>query len=237
MSTPPARLSLKQQRRLHRVKDTLKKRCWAELKRRRQANIDAHRQMDDATLVQQVMQQEFAAYQQSQDMSRKLADPSSSSSSLPSSSSSATQDNEQEDLIELWDAIARELMMEETRQLLEMDDAAAEVAEQELQLAEQQTMQTVQAADDSGVVCPVCLRSCLRQRRCVIWCECGLTLNTQHDSMTLHDFSCMLHQMIQSHAATGCAGELQWSKMAAAMQPSVHVLVAQCPTCRAYELL
>eukprot|EP00043_Microstomoeca_roanoka_P029634 m.22591 g.22591 ORF g.22591 m.22591 type:complete len:228 (+) comp9335_c0_seq1:206-889(+) len=206
------------------VKELFKQKCREELKRRRQQGLDRSRDLSQASVIQDVMQSQWASF--GADAETQLEQIAEEDSEL-----------DQDSLIQLWESIAQELLFEESVQALEQDDMEAERAEVELKLEEEQLLQTVQSAEGVQVACPVCLRSLLKQTKCVIWCDCGLALNTQNDSMTLRDFGSMLNQTLEAHSSTGCHGQLMFSANQEMLGSSFSLLMCQCNVCDKYEVL
>eukprot|EP00052_Salpingoeca_macrocollata_P028363 m.273868 g.273868 ORF g.273868 m.273868 type:complete len:122 (+) comp22853_c0_seq24:307-672(+) len=87
-----------------------------------------------------------------------------------------------EDDIDFMFSIHEQIMQEHK------EEEAAMVAQQQQQLYEQQLQLEVQQAeaavqafldDANSVVCPLCQRSQLLQHGSVVFCKCGLRINTQ----------------------------------------------------------
>jgi hypothetical protein len=140
-------------------------------------------------------------------------------------------------LLALWQEIENELLLEAAAAELELDDLV-----EEHERAEEHALAALTASlslhDPSAVACPVCLTRLLRMRQCLIYCDCGLRLNTQDEGMSLANFSHLLQQLLAQHGAGGCTAVPTFvTERAALGQPPCSLLRASCAACGFLALL
>eukprot|EP00899_Mesostigma_viride_P007622 jgi/Mesvir1/16861/Mv15746-RA.1 len=108
----------------------------------------------------------------------------------------------------------------------------------ELQSFEENSMSaTVEECDappEGVVTCPVCRRALLHQNKHVIFCGCGLRVDTQNDQIDLCFVKQRLGAVWSEHLESGCAATPSFS-----CSPCFGVtgLVMNCEQCHAFTLV
>eukprot|EP00055_Hartaetosiga_balthica_P013938 m.73977 g.73977 ORF g.73977 m.73977 type:complete len:247 (+) comp8434_c0_seq8:22-762(+) len=221
------------------LKAEFKQRCINRLKERRQEKLNLKR-VD--LVVKDVMEEQFQGLTHRMDMVEEIDDDESNVHVRDIES--FTEDDQQQ-LRDLWDTIEAELLFEgkslltsstlqilESKLCLDYDDALTAQAEKELEFEEEEEKHVISTLgqESNEITCPVCLSSPLHQTRCLVWCECGLTLNLKSDGIGLGEIGEMLQSMYARHGRSGCDYHLQFRK-----DDLQDILIGYCDKCNAFE--
>uniref|UniRef100_A0A8C5PRC3 RPA interacting protein n=1 Tax=Leptobrachium leishanense TaxID=445787 RepID=A0A8C5PRC3_9ANUR len=175
-------------------KETYRKRCVDRLQSNRSKLLDKFRQMGDrlhsriggnSLLVQEVMEEEWAAMQSDSNGFPSLWKSGSLSQAL-----GVLKDPEE---LAILEEIKQELLLEE--------QAMVEEFENLLQFEEECLDSMVKLNASNQIVCPVCNRHNLTVTSGFIVCRCGVHVNTQSQGMSIEKLSSLLEANLTAH---GC---------------------------------
>lgn len=97
------------------------------------------------------------------------------------------------------------IMDELTQELIREEQAILERYEQDLRFDEEALCAAIQCLSTNDVVCPLCQKNILHQNLQVIFCACGLRLDTEQDGITLEFVGKQLEQCSTQHSEV-CRG-------------------------------
>ncbi|XP_018597465.1 RPA-interacting protein isoform X2 [Scleropages formosus] len=173
-------------------KETYRKRCVERLKNSRSRLLDKYRQMGDkhhgekgSILVQEVMEEEWAALQ-SADRSRL---PSLWSRDPPRDMESILPEDEE---LLVLEEIQQELMSQE---LLIIEEY-----EKSMRYEEKYLDAVVEGMEGEGqIICPVCRVNNLSINSQFTSCRCGVYINTGHRNITAENLQHLLESRVTEH--------------------------------------
>ncbi|KAJ8312118.1 hypothetical protein KUTeg_009491 [Tegillarca granosa] len=102
--------------------------------------------------------------------------------------------------LSLFEDIQEELRREEMKLLEEFD-----TYERSLHIEEAALCTAIERLSADEVICPVCQKNPLLQNKSVIFCKCGMRVNTEQDCLTLKDIKKQLEDGMSQHGNT-CDG-------------------------------
>lgn len=82
-----------------------------------------------------------------------------------------------EEILSLMDEITQELITEEKSMI--------SCYEENLEFTERALSAVIDSMNDDNVVCPICLKNILMQDQQIIFCSCGIRIDTEQDGITL----------------------------------------------------
>ncbi|KAH3891885.1 hypothetical protein DPMN_015995, partial [Dreissena polymorpha] len=126
-------------------------------------------------------------------------------------------------VLDLFNDIQQELQQEEIRLIEEY----ACYERGTLQLEEQSLCSAIDKLSTVEVICPMCKKSPLRANKSVIFCGCGLRIDTEQDCLTLSNVKHMLETGLGQHI-TQCECEPVYSVVA---EGGTTNLLMTCPDC------
>ncbi|XP_077995916.1 RPA-interacting protein A-like [Glandiceps talaboti] len=190
-------------------KDTYRRRCFERLRKDRQSLVDRFRQIqpecehgehgeEDLSCVDNVMQEEWKILQCEHDLPSLRKNVSQS---IPDVADGA--DNFEE-IFSVMEEIKAELLKEE-QDILTNYESSVKFDEASLCAA-------VDKLNTDELVCPVCRRNPLMQNKTVIFCACGVRIDTEQDCLTLSHVKVQLEEAVKQHS-TSCTGEAVFSVM------------------------
>ena len=97
-----------------------------------------------------------------------------------------------------------------------------------------QHLEAMGGDENKVVLCPVCASNFLLQNHGVIFCACGLRVDTKSDAIGLAYTKQALGGVMQAHLATGCPGRLRFNS------PQIcgtSYLQASCEVCRKQQIV
>ncbi|XP_038058281.1 RPA-interacting protein B-like [Patiria miniata] len=133
-----------------------------------------------------------------------------------------------DDLLEdLNNDVVMSLVEEIQRELMAEENAIIAEYEASLQLAEASLSATVEQLDIDELSCPICKRNPLMLSKGVIFCACGIRINTEQDCITLANVRQQLENGVGQHSAL-CHGQPVFTVTDAF---NAQNLVLSCQTC------
>ncbi|EDO32784.1 predicted protein [Nematostella vectensis] len=207
-------------------KDTYRKRCKERLRDSRQKFLGKFRQTDEAvggaSVIDKVMDEEWTR------LSKEHADlpqwkPTRRSfrpfSNVPLEPSEEADINE---ILSVMDEIQQELMEEEKLILAQYDENQ--------KFEEESLCAAIEGLKTDDVICPVCKRNPLHQNKQVIFCCCGIRIDTETDCISLPYVKAEIESSVATHNSEGCGSEPTFvvSKVSGLQ---VSNLIMQCNDC------
>lgn len=102
-----------------------------------------------------------------------------------------------ESVLNLFEDIQEELRHEELKMLAEFEKYEASVREEEDVLCS-----AIASLSAEEVICPVCQKNSLLQNKSVIFCKCGVRVDTEQDCLTLRNVKQLLDDGVKLHGKT-----------------------------------
>lgn len=102
-----------------------------------------------------------------------------------------------ESVLNLFEDIQEELRHEELKMLAEFEKYEASVREEEDVLCS-----AIASLSAEEVICPVCQKNSLLQKKSVIFCKCGVRVDTEQDCLTLRNVKQLLDDGVKLHGKT-----------------------------------
>lgn len=119
------------------------------------------------------------------------------------------------------------IMDELTQELIKEEQAILAQYEQELMFDEEALCSAIQSLSTNDVICPICQKNILHQNRHIIFCACGMRLDTAQDGITLDYLRQQLEDCSTQHSAM-CAGTPVFSLDTAV---GIQSMVMNCTVC------
>ncbi|XP_021340605.1 RPA-interacting protein A-like [Mizuhopecten yessoensis] len=183
-------------------KETYRKRCLERLRQSREklqakfrklGDIDTNKTEDD-TFINDLMKDEL------QGMKESLKNPASQSAEVDDFDiGDLTTDID--NVLSLFEDIQAELKLEELKLIEEF-----ERYESSLKMEEANLCSAIEKLCTEEVICPVCQKSPLLINKSVIFCQCGMRVNTEEDCLTLVHVKHLLEEGMMGHTAV-CEGQ------------------------------
>eukprot|EP00731_Ephydatia_muelleri_P023125 Em0015g708a len=107
-----------------------------------------------------------------------------------------SDDNDIEYVLSIVEELTQELMLEEERILAQH--------EQNTKLSEEALCAAIECLATSDVICPVCQKDVLHQNKHIIFCSCGVRLDTAQDGVTLSYIQKQLEECCAYHSGLCC---------------------------------
>ena len=149
----------------------------------------------------------------------------------------------QSDDAELWRVLEEDLIRELEQEHLMLQEQYAnmeqdtqeqlhESVDSELRMEEHRLRQAEDgsAKETPCVLCPICQQSYLLQLRSIIFCGCGMRIDTQQDQINLHHVSHVLRASLSEHYNAGCMGRPTFAVRQ--LFGGVSNLFMECSTCQ-----
>ncbi|KAK3084230.1 hypothetical protein FSP39_010327 [Pinctada imbricata] len=171
-------------------KETYRKRCLERLRESRGKLQDRFRKINnkeiskDDDFIGELMKNELRSLQKSAKDSKDIHDEEMIEAG----------DIDIDSVLALFTDIQEELKKEEMALLQEF-----EIYEESLRREEHVLCTAIERLCTEEVICPVCKINPLFQNKCVIFCKCGLRLDTEQDCLTLANVKRNLESNIQQH--------------------------------------
>ncbi|XP_045174147.2 RPA-interacting protein A-like [Mercenaria mercenaria] len=125
-------------------------------------------------------------------------------------------------ILDMFEDIQTELRQEELRMLEEYSNY-----EQSLLLEEKSLCSAIDKLSTIEVICPMCKKNTLLTNKSVIFCRCGLRINTEQDCLTLTNVKQMLDTGLEQHGEK-CDCEPVYTVMS---ETGTSNLLMTCPDC------
>ncbi|KAL9980106.1 hypothetical protein ACROYT_G008649 [Oculina patagonica] len=203
-------------------KEQYRKRCLDRLKNRRQKFVDKCRQdckTDDSSVVKDVMNEEWI----------RLSEENTELPPWRPTRESCTPfagievDNSLDEVLSLMDEIQKELMDEERKILARYDENL--MFEEASLCAAIESLKT-----DESVLCPICKRNTLHQNKQVIFCACGMRIDTEYDAVNLIYVRNQIEEALAGHREGHCMAEPEFC-VSFVKELGVSNLVSLCKAC------
>ncbi|KAK2558323.1 RPA-interacting protein A [Acropora cervicornis] len=136
----------------------------------------------------------------------------------------ATEDYSLDEVLTIMDEIQKELM-EEERSIL-----AHEQYEENLKFEEASLCAAIECLRTDEVLCPVCKSKPLHQNKQVIFCACGLRIDTEYDAVNLSYVRGQIESALVAHRDEHCLAEPEFC-ISFVQELGVRNLVSLCRAC------
>lgn len=198
-------------------------RCLERLKNGRQKFLDRFRQMDDSSLVTEVMNEEWIRLSEENKELPPWRPTRESCTPFAGLELEDSKDSSLDELLSLMDEIQKELMQEERKILARYNENL--MFEEASLCAAIESLKT-----DEFVMCPVCKRNALHQNKQVIFCACGMRIDTEYDAVNLIYVRNQIDEALTSHREGHCASEPEFC-VSFVKELGVSNLVSLCKAC------
>ncbi|XP_006821192.1 RPA-interacting protein A-like [Saccoglossus kowalevskii] len=206
-------------------KDTYRKRCFDRLRSNRQSLVQKFRQIqpDDeksknTSFVKNVMEEEWKILRGEHGYLPTLKEDSSVPDVIDGT------DNFEE-IFSVMEEIKVELLKEE-QEIIQDYEKSRQIDEAALCAA-------VEKLETDELICPVCRKNPLNQNKSVIFCACGMRIDTEYDCVTLSYVKDRLKEAISQHSRA-CTGKALFSTLD---QCGLQNLVIACKTCDFLDII
>ncbi|XP_013419153.1 RPA-interacting protein A isoform X2 [Lingula anatina] len=191
-------------------------RCMSRLKKNREAFLNRFRTSESnnnnkPSLVRNLMVQEWKTLQAEEGGLPQLSDNFDLQS--------APDDTDVEQVLSILEEIKSELLLEEQRILEEYEKSLA--------FDEAGLCAAIDQLKTDEVICPICKKNPLMQNKQIIFCCCGMRIDTELDGLNIANIKSQLEEGISLHN-TQCVKEAKFSVM---KQAGVENLLMTCETC------
>lgn len=102
-----------------------------------------------------------------------------------------------ESVLNLFEDIQEELRQEELKMLAEFEQYEASLRQEEDALCS-----AIESLSAEDVICPVCQKNSMLQNKSVIFCKCGVRVDTEQDCLTLVNVKKLLDEGVKLHENT-----------------------------------
>ncbi|XP_078337561.1 RPA-interacting protein A-like isoform X2 [Crassostrea virginica] len=172
-------------------KETYRKRCMARLRESREKLQEKFRKVSSSInesdeFITDLMRDEL------QTMQKKLCSGEEKLDIEMDELSSA--DFDIESVLNLFEDIQEELRQEEIKMLAEFEKYQASLKAEEDVLCS-----AIEQLSSEDVICPVCQKNSLLQNKSVIFCKCGVRVDTEQDCLTLKNVKRLLDEGVGLH--------------------------------------
>lgn len=204
-------------------KDVFRKRCFDELKKRRDAflesvrNTDCNISLKEGKLPSSPYSEEDAIQSLIKDEWNKMKVENMASMQDEFLS---WDDKHIDEYLSISSQIKADLLQEEATILAEF--------EKTMRLDEDRLCDTVNAVHTDEVVCPMCRQHPLMMNKAVIFCACGLRLDTEEDGLTLNNVKSNIHAGLEEHSL-GCQQQPTYSVLSQGEKSSFLLMI--CSAC------
>ncbi|XP_041347674.1 RPA-interacting protein B-like [Gigantopelta aegis] len=163
-------------------KDAYRKRCLERLRSSREKIHNQHRKFDksgdeantdSASFVRHVMTEELQSF----DIDSFAID-------------------DLDAMLSLFDDIQKELKIEEEKMVNDYEEYKQSLVHEEVALSA-----AIEALSTDEVICPLCQRHALMLNKGVIFCPCGLRINTEQDCISLANVKQQLDEGLSLHSS------------------------------------
>ncbi|XP_057294353.1 RPA-interacting protein B-like [Hydractinia symbiolongicarpus] len=135
---------------------------------------------------------------------------------------------ELDEILGVFESVQQELLKEEQRLLVEYEDLVA--------FDEQCLCAAIDLLSTDAITCPVCKRNNLLQNESVIFCMCGLRIDTQHDAIDLKYVQSQLSDAILAHSST-CSQEPEFVVVDYTGLDDMKNLMLTCRVCDCMSII
>ena len=195
--TPEQRKPLKHGTPTGKWKERFREGCLQRLKNKRNDMVNSMRQMDESEspissqeIVNEVMLDEWGKM--------KLESPLLSSGVASSEDDFLDDIQDIDDILDAFEDIQQELLREEEKLLRQYQD--------QIEFDENYLCAAIELLSTDSVLCPVCKIDNLHQNLQIVFCSCGLRIDTQDDAINLKYIGDQLKESTDGHSEN-CSSE------------------------------
>lgn len=132
-----------------------------------------------------------------------------------------------DNMLQVMDEIRQELIREEQAILKEYDEL--------VRFDEKSLCAAIEGLGPDYVTCPVCRRGQLLQNKQILFCSCGLRIDTGYDGITLSHVKRQIEEAVKQHSYI-CGHEAIFSILLIE-ELELHNLVLKCEACKFMEIV
>ncbi|XP_060067363.1 RPA-interacting protein B-like isoform X2 [Ylistrum balloti] len=199
----------------HRCLDRLRQsREKLQAKFRKLGDVDSDKVEDD-TFISDLMKEEL------QGLKESLKQPACKSAEVDDFDMGDLA-TDIDDVLSLFEDIQAELKIEELKLIEEFERYESSLKEEEAFLCS-----AIEELCTDEVICPVCQKSPLLINKSVIFCRCGMRVNTEEDCLTLAHVKHLLEEGMTGHTAV-CEGQ---AIFAVVQDLGTQNLLMSCKSC------
>ncbi|XP_073257284.1 RPA-interacting protein A-like [Porites lutea] len=206
-------------------KEQYRKRCLDRLKNGRQRCVDRFRQgskTDHSSMVNEVMNEEWLRLSE-ENSELPLWRPSRQSCTpFAGIDVDGPEDTSLDEILSVMDEIQKELMDEERNILAQY--------EENLKFEEASLCAAIECLRTDDVICPVCRRNPLHQNKQIIFCACGLRIDTEYDAVNLIYVRNQIDEALAMHRVEHCMAEPEFCSTFV-KELGVSNLISICKAC------
>ncbi|XP_015760294.1 PREDICTED: RPA-interacting protein A-like, partial [Acropora digitifera] len=210
----------------------LLQRCLERLKNGRQKFVDRFRRnssSDESLVVKEVMDEEWMRLSEENLELPQWRPRRETSTPFSGADYNATEDYSLDEVLTIMDEIQKELM-EEERSIL-----AHEQYEDNLKFEEASLCAAIECLRTDEVLCPVCKSKPLHQNKQVIFCACGLRIDTEYDAVNLSYVRGQIESALVAHRDEHCLAEPEFC-ISFVQELGVRNLVLLCKSYQSISL-
>lgn len=178
---------------------------------------------NDSSFVDEVMDEEWLRLSEENDDLSPWRPTRRSCTPFKGIELDSSEDTSVEEVLSIMEEIQKELMDEE-RNILSQYEENLKFEEASLCAA----IESLRTED--YVICPVCKRNPLHQNKQVVFCACGIRIDTEHDALNLTYLRNQIDEALTIHRDQGCAMEPEFC-VSVFQEVGVSNLVALCKAC------
>lgn len=206
-------------------KETYRKKCFERLRKSREKLLSKFRHIDSTEqetdfghdLIKDIMSREWRTLWDEETEMTKVADLPLDISFIP------PEENENIDrLLKIFEDIEEELKLEELKILEEFESY-----EEGLLLEEKSLCEAFEALSADEVICPICKLNPLHENKSIIFCKCGVRINTEQDGLTLSNVKQMLKDGLELHNYA-CQTEPEFSTLSVLGTTNLFMTCKDC---------
>lgn len=189
------------------------------MERFRQASCETN----DSSFVNEVMDEEWLRLSEENQGLSPWRPTRSSCTPFKGIELDCSEDTSLDEVLSLLDEIQKELMDEERNILAQY--------EENLKFEESSLCAAIESlGTEDSVLCPVCKRNPLHQNKQVVFCACGIRIDTEHDALNLTYLRNQIDGALTIHGEQGCTMEPEFC-VSVLQEVAVSNLVALCKAC------
>lgn len=178
---------------------------------------------NDSSFVDEVMDEEWLRLSEENDELSPWRPTRRSCTPFKGIELDSSEDTSVEEVLSIMEEIQKELMDEERNILSQY--------EENLKFEEASLCAAIESlGTEDYVICPVCKRNPLHQNKQVVFCACGIRIDTEHDALNLTYLRNQIDEALTIHRDQGCAMEPEFC-VSVFHEVGVSNLVALCKAC------
>jgi len=206
-------------------KEQYRKRCLDRLRNGRQKFLERFRQgcnTGDSSLVKEVMNEEWLRLSEENRELPQWCPSRESCTPFAGVGLDEPEGNSIDEILSIMDEIQRELMAEERNILAQYEES--------VKFEEASLCAAIECLRTDDVFCPVCKRNPLLQNKQIIFCACGLRIDTEYDAVNLNYVRNQINDALAMHREESCKVEPEFCT-SFVKELGVSNLVLICKAC------